>query len=479
MMQILTESWPLVLALVSATVGVTAAVHAALTKDDVRSAIGWAGIIVLSPLIGATLYAVAGINRVRRRSIGNRRIRMEDRIGGMRNAASHEPPMLDAGMRSLNVLGDNISSFPMMGGNAIDPLNGGDEAYPAMLAAIGEAEHHVALSSYIFDNDATGRAFAQALAAARHRGVQVRVLVDAVGARYSRPSIGRELRPEGVPIDYFLGNLIGFRLPYAQLRNHRKILVVDGKTAFTGGMNIRVGFTSQTSGRKADRDMHFRIRGPLAGHLLAVFADDWYFAARERLQGDAWQAPPASAAGSSFARLVPSGPDSSVAANHTLIMGALAVARKRVAICSPYFLPDQQLVGALAVAARRGVVVDIVIPAANNLRLVDFAMTAQLDQVLRPGCRVVRANGPFDHAKLMVVDSRWAMIGSSNMDPRSHRLNFELDVEVLDEDFAASIEAHIDRKMQDSEPVTLHTLRKLVFWKRLRNRVVWLASPYL
>lgn len=479
MMQILTESWPLVLALVSAAIGVTAAVHAALTKDDVRSAIGWAGIIVLSPLIGATLYAVAGINRVRRRSIGNRRIRMEDRIGGMRNAASHEPPALDAGMRSLHVLGDNVSSFPMMWGNTIEPLNGGDEAYPAMLAAIGEAKRHVALSSYIFDNDPTGRAFAKALAAARHRGVQVRVLVDAVGARYSRPSIGRELRPEGVPLDYFLGNLIGFRLPYAQLRNHRKILVVDGETAFTGGMNIRVGFTSQPDGRAPDRDMHFRIRGPLASHLLAVFADDWYFASRERLHGDAWKAEPAPSTGKSFARLILSGPDSSVPANHTMIMGALAVAQKRVAICSPYFLPDQQLVGALGVAARRGVAVDIVIPAANNLRLVDFAMTAQLDQVLRPGCRVIRAHGPFDHAKLMVVDSRWALIGSSNMDPRSHRLNFELDVEVLDEEFAGSIEAHIDARMQDGETVTLHNLRNKPFWKRLRNRIVWLASPYL
>ncbi len=478
-MQIVTESWPLVLALVSAAIGVVAAVHAALTKDDVRSAIGWAGIIVLSPLIGASLYAVAGINRIRRRSIGSRRIRMENRVGGMRNAASHEPPTLDAGMHSLRVLGDSISPFPMMWGNTIEPLKGGDEAYPAMLAAIGEAKRHVALSSYIFDNDPTGRAFAAALAAARHRGVQVRVLVDAVGARYSRPSISRELRPEGVPIDYFLGNLIGFRLPYAQLRNHRKILVVDGETAFTGGMNIRVGFTSQGTGHEPDRDMHFRIKGPLAAHLLAVFADDWSFATRERLHGEAWQPPQLEANGKSFARLILSGPDSSVAANHTMIMGALAIARKRVAICSPYFLPDQQLVGALAVAARRGVTVDIVIPAANNLRLVDFAMTAQLDQVLRPGCRVVRANGPFDHAKLMVVDSRWALIGSSNMDPRSHRLNFELDVEVLDEDFAASIEAHIDHKIQDSETVTLHTLRSKPFWKRLRNRIVWLASPYL
>jgi cardiolipin synthase A/B len=471
--------WPFLIALISALIGVAAAIHAALTKDDVSAAIGWVGIILLSPLIGAALYAIAGINRIRRRSIGNRRIRMEDRVSGMRGTASAFPADTERRFQSLYRLGDNVSPFPLANGNRIEPLAGGDAAYSAMLEAIAQAKRHVALSTYIFDNDPAGREFVAALSAARRRGVEVRVLVDAVGARYSRPSIGSALRPEGVPIDYFLGNIIGFRLPYAQLRNHRKIMVVDGEIAFTGGMNIRAGFTTSHAGRTPDRDMHFRLQGPAAGHLLAVFADDWFFAAGERLEGPAWHSGPGDAAGTSFARVVVSGPDLSVAATHTMIMGALAVARERVAICSPYFLPDQQLVGALAVAARRGVAVDIVIPAANNLRLVDFAMTAQLDQVIAPGCRVYRAAGPFDHAKLLVVDSRWAYVGSSNIDPRSFRLNFELDLEVFDAELAQRIERHIDSRIAESAPVTMARLRAMPLVKRLRNRIVWLASPYL
>ena len=473
------SAWPLLLAIASAAIGIAAAIHAALTKDDVRAAIGWVGIILLSPLIGASIYAVAGINRIRRRSIGNRRIRMEDRVSGMRGMTSTMPPDAERRFHSLHVLGDAVSPFPLASGNLVEPLAGGDEAYPAMIAAIATAERHVALSSYIFDNDPAGREFVASLSAARRRGVEVRVLVDAVGARYSRPSIGSALRPESIPIEYFLGNIVGFRLPYAQLRNHRKILVVDGETAFTGGMNIRAGFTTSHAGRDPDRDMHFRLRGPVAGHLLAVFADDWFFETGEKLEGDPWKAGAATAAGDSFARVVVSGPDSRVAATHAMIMGALAAARERVAICSPYFLPDQQLVAALAVTAMRGVAVDIVIPAANNLRLVDFAMTAQLDQVIAPGCRVFRAAGPFDHAKLLTVDSRWAYVGSSNVDPRSHRLNFEIDVEVFDADFARRMERRIDERIADSHEVTLTALRSMPLVKRLRNRVVWLASPYL
>jgi cardiolipin synthase len=160
-------------------------------------------------------------------------------------------------------------------------------------------------------------------------------------------------------------------------------------------------------------------------------------------------------------------------------MGAIAVAQRSIRICSPYFLPDLPLTSALAIAAQRGVEVDIVIPSQNNLALVDAAMTAQLDQVLRPGCRVWRATGPFDHSKLMAVDGAWALIGSSNLDSRSLRLNFELDVEIYDRDVAGEVDAAIRQRMASAWPETLATLRARPFLTRLRNRTVWLASPYL
>lgn len=480
MQAFLTDYWPHLFFVLSTIAGLAAAVHAAMTKDEVRAAIGWAGVAMLSPVFGAALYLVAGVNRVRRSSVMRKRART--RRG---RAAENEDSTGDALARlplaSLARLGDNVSQFPLTLGNKVTPLVGGDAAYPEMIEAIKGARKSIALATYIFDHDAAGLAFVEALAAAKERGVAVRVLIDAVGARYSKPPLPLLLRQRGVPSALFMGNIIGLKLPYANLRSHRKILVVDGKVGFTGGMNIRAHFLTSAMGDHTARDTHFRFDGPVVEHLLTVFAEDWHFVTRELLDGPVWFGRPARLPGGAevAARAIPSGPDHTLESNHAMIMGALAAAERRVMISSPYFLPDQQLVGAFGVAARRGIEVDIVIPDSNNLRLVDYAMTAQLDQVLRRGCRVWRARGVFDHSKLMTVDGVWSYIGSSNLDPRSLRLNFELDVEVHDPALASWIEGHISERMADAVPETLQSLAALPLVERLRNRVVWLASPYL
>jgi cardiolipin synthase A/B len=155
------------------------------------------------------------------------------------------------------------------------------------------------------------------------------------------------------------------------------------------------------------------------------------------------------------------------------------VAQQHIRIQSPYFLPDQILLGAINTAARRGIKVDIVIPGSNNLRLINYAMTAQLDQIIRNGCRVWRARGNFNHSKLITIDRAWSYVGSSNLDPRSLRLNFELDVEIYSRHTAWGIEQLIDSEIKNADPVTLEALAALPFRKRLRNKIIWLASPYL
>ncbi|MDQ0347473.1 phospholipase D-like domain-containing protein [Ancylobacter vacuolatus] len=469
--------WPHIVLVTSGTVGLVAAIHAAMTKDDVRAAIGWVGVILLSPLIGAFLYLVAGINRIRQSAAGRRRA-SQDRH--RRHERAPAAIALSPSLSAMKRLGDRVSAFPLTSGNAVAMLDSGDEAYPAMLAAIAGAQRHVALSSYIFDNDPIGVQFAEALIAAHKRGVAVRVLIDAIGARYSRPSIVGLLQAGGVVTDLFMGNLIGLRLPYANLRSHRKMLIVDGTLAFTGGMNIRAQFTRAHAGDSPARDTHFRVEGAAVEQLLTVFAQDWAFTTDEHLDGPAWaEGDHSTPRGPVAVRVVPSGPDRNLACAHSMIMGALTMAQSRVRLCSPYFLPDQQLIGALSVAGRRGVEVDVVIPSANNLKLVDYAMTAQLDQVLAGDCRVWRAGGMFDHSKLMAVDGSWAYVGSSNLDPRSLRLNFELDLELYDPTIAGEIEARIGAMVADGSAETAATLKARPFLKKLRNRAIWLASPYL
>ena len=178
-------------------------------------------------------------------------------------------------------------------------------------------------------------------------------------------------------------------------------------------------------------------------------------------------------------RAVASGPDASLETNHKLLIGAFSVARESIRIMSPYFLPDRELISALVTAARRGVAIDIVVPDVNNLVLVDRAMRAQFDQVLKDGCRIWRATGSFDHSKLLAIDGTWAYVGSSNLDARSLRLNFEIDLEVLDEGFARGIEQRIDAAITRARPVTLKELRARPFPLRLLDRMLWLCSPYL
>lgn len=480
---LLRDYWKHAVLVISVLASVATAIHAAMTKQDVRSAIGWVAVVLLSPLLGAIFYVFAGINRIRR-----------ERVSQQRELAEHErevlerlivddvEPHADAYLNALCKLGDQVNRNRLLRGNVIRMLQGGDETYPAMLQAIGAARRSIAMQSYIFDRDGIGLQMAQALIQARERGVQVRVLIDAVGAKYSHPPIVGDLVKGGVNVARFLPTAIGLRLVYANLRSHRKLLVVDGEQALAGGMNIRQGFTRVFAGDAVAHDTHFAVQGPVARQLFDSFAHDWEFTTGERLAGPAWEAIPVLLeqmnAGTPI-RVVSSGPDRSLGCNQSMLLGALSVAREQVHIQSPYFLPDIVLTGALVTAARRGVRVDVVIPGQNNLRLVSAAMEAQLDQLIQGGVHVWRSAGRFDHSKLMTIDGQWSYVGSSNLDPRSLRLNFELDLEVYDRPLARQIATRIEAERVSGHQVTLTELRARPFWQRLRNRIIWLASPYL
>ncbi len=485
-MDILIQYWPHIVAAISLILATGAAIHAVMTKNEVRAAIGWVGVILLSPILGAMIYMIAGVNRISRRPfIVERRAgrRAPHSDSGFEAADAAVAGRFGRRFAALKTAGDRITSYRQTAGNEVEILPGGDEAYAAMIGAIEGARRSVILQSYIFDHDKVGLRLADALIAAAKRGVEARVLIDAVGARYSRPRIRAYLRAGGVATALFnSGAVVNLRMPYANLRSHRKILVVDGETAFMGGMNIRQGFAAEFAGAQAARDTHFRVRGPAVADILSVSVDDWRFTTKEFLKGAAWRTACASVpaeASTVTARVLPSGPDDSLEANHKLLMSAFSAAHRSIRIMSPYFLPDRELISMLTTAARRGVEVDVVVPAVNNLALVDRAMTAQFDQILKEDCRVWRAGGSFDHSKLLVVDSQWVFAGSSNLDPRSLRLNFEIDLEILDARLGQEIEARIAAAIASAEPVTIEALRARPFPTRLIDRVIWLGSPYL
>jgi cardiolipin synthase len=423
-----------------------------------------------------------GINRLQRRAVNLRRGPALLALSAPRHVADRrfvEKALPEAAhLASLEQLVGKLTGRPLLFGNRITVLSNGEAAYPAMLKAIDDAQQSIGLATYIFDNDRAGATFADALARAVERGVEVRVMIDAVGARYSFPSIVGRLQKGGVPVARFLPTLMPGYFAYANLRSHRKILVVDGKIGFTGGLNIREGHDSRFQPAHPILDHHFEITGPVVAQLAEVFAEDWAFCTDELLASEKWF-PPLEAVGDAMARGISAGPDGDLDKRRLTLEGAIASAQSSVCILTPYFLPEAPLITALNVAALRGVEVDIILPVANNLALVKWASTALLWQVLERGCRVWLSPPPFDHTKLMVVDRTWVLLGSGNWDPRSLRLNFEFDVEVYDRELAAAAHELAVTRRERGQSVTLADVDGRPIPIRLRDGVARLLTPYL
>lgn len=480
----LLEGWPAVVSAAHVAGATAVTVHAVTGRRDVPAVVGWVGLAWLAPGVGSVLYLLLGINRIRRASLRRRgrslapAPRTEEL---MRPVGSITPQVAEAvrSLEGLDRLVSRVTGRPLLAGNAVTPLPDGDVAYAEMLSAIDRATASVTLLTYIFDSDRAGDAFRSALATAQRRGVQVRVLIDAVGARYSRPSMVARLQQDGIPVATFLPARVPWRFPYANLRNHRKLLVVDGRVGFTGGMNIREGHQPSLQPANPVRCLHFRLEGPIVRDLQQVFADDWHFARGEFLpESCPWYAV-LDAVGPVAARGVSDGPDAELGSMPTVLFGAITSATTRIAIMSPYFLPDERLRAALTVASLRGVRVDLLLPGRSNVPLMDWAMVPQMTELLESGCRIWRSPPPFDHTKLFVVDGCWSLIGSTNWDPRSLRLNFEYNVECYCPRLGRDLEQLVDARLAVAVPERLDALRRRPLPIKVRDGLARLFTPYL
>ena len=453
--------------------------HAIIYKRDPRSASLWFILIWILPAAGAVLYVLFGVNRVRRRATKLRRAMIRHRTQPQapagatevcRGAAEHLVPLM--------TLVDRVVPRPLVAGTAIDVLVDGREAFPVMLAAIDSAQVSVALASYIFDSEGIGAQFVAALARAHGRGVKVRVLIDDFDARFSNATAVAPLRRAGVQVGVFNPPFVPARVNAIHLRNHRKILVVDGTTGFTGGLNIDERYWRPARPQTAFRDLHFRVRGPVVAHLAEVFADDWQFTTGEALRGVKWF-PALAVQGPTLARGIEAGPDESVGCLRWTIIGALNAAQRSIRIVTPYFIPDAALLSALNAAALRGVEVDIFLPRHSDVRHVSWAAMGQLWQVLEGGCRVWFSPGPFDHSKLLLVDSAWTLFGSANWDARSLRLNFEFNLESYGSELGARLEELIVVRRAKAHRVTMAQVNARPLLVKLRDGAARMFAPYL
>jgi cardiolipin synthase len=461
-----------VLALIHFGFAVWATIHILLTKHE-SAAPAWIALVLISPFVGSLLYWILGINRVQRRArkLRGRRARF------IPTPAVDFLPFRDIPtpqQKQIFHYESAVHDAPFIGGNSITPLIGAEQAFPDMLKAIGDAKDSIALSVYIFDLDDIGESFIAALKAAHARDVQVTVLVDEIGSGQRSRAADQVLAEAGIPTARFIPQKIKF-LPIVNLRNHRKIMIVDGHVGYLGGMNICRNYGNDDE----IRDLHFRVTGPVLEQMSAIFRDDWGFATGKKVSLPITEPAEELLTQPQYARIVPDGPDNPFQRTLWILLGALALSQKSVHILTPYFLPNDVLTHALSICALRGVDVRVVVPAETDIKLVDWAMTAKFQDLLEHGVKIYRGGRPFDHSKLMVVDDAWVLVGSSNWDQRSLRLNFEVNLECYDTALAAGMEAHFQAMLQKAELVTLKELTALPVLVRLRNNIARLFTPYL
>lgn len=402
-----------------------------IRRRQSSTALAWLAVIFFLPVVGLVLYLMVGTRRLgQRRAL--RYHAMLERVSTPNRAALLQPhivhPEIDPRQRDLVHLAESIGDYPILGGNEVECLADTQLMIDRLTADISAAKHHVNLVYYIFQDDRTGREVAAALSSAAQRGVRCRVLVDAVGSAGMLRSLAPEMRASGVEVVPLL-RVNPFRLFLARidLRNHRKLAIIDGVTAYTGSQNI---VNPDYGHKKAGmwQDLTVRLIGPVVQQLQLVFLEDWCSETNVVLETpDLFPQAASSPAGGVPVQIVPSGPTFETSSGiHDLFVAAIHEAERQIVITSPYLIPSETLITALRVAVLRGVQVDLVVPERSDQWLVDRAARAYFADLLAAGVRLHLHRDGLLHAKTLTVDSALALIGSTNFDTRSFELNFEL-----------------------------------------------------
>jgi cardiolipin synthase len=405
-----------------------------LERRHPSATLAWMLGIALLPLIGIPLYFLIGVRRIRRN--------IRDKIATVAPIASSLSHRLRAeelatatGKRCAGVL-LAAETPPPTAGNRVTFLRGGNEAYEAVLSLIGSARDHLHAQFFILDVDPVGRRFIQALAARAREGIRIRLLLDAVGSWRALRRTVRPLQEAGGQVAAFMPAFPLHRRWSAHLRNHRKLLIADGRKAFTGGMNIGKKYMGPRTSKEQWRDVAAVIEGPALPDLQARFLDDWAFSTEETLPAGVLFPPPARFTGGDPSpcalQVAASGPDRAARPIYEGVFAAFTAARRRLWIETPYFVPDEGIGAALRNAALRGVDVRLIVPGMSDLRIVSLAGRSYFDEMMEVGVRIYLYRPTNLHAKVLVVDDDVGMIGSPNVDMRSFFLNFEIGVFLYD-----------------------------------------------
>ncbi|MFT6988573.1 MAG: cardiolipin synthase [Paraglaciecola sp.] len=452
--------------------------HILLFKENEHTSLAWIGLVIFSPVVGSLFYWLFGINRIKRLAQKKHPQTFKQDLRHQENLIKFHH--LPENWYSAIIAGHVIHPVNYVTNNKVELLINGDTAYPAMLQSIHNAKTHICLSSYIFDYDSLGRQFIHALAQAQQRGVIVNVLLDGIGIGYSWHKTDRAFKKLGVKTARFLPAISFSSIRFINLRNHRKILCVDGAVAYIGGMNVSKNNVVKSATNPID-DVQFKVVGQVIDQISQVFVEDWFFATGELIEFPhfATNTEQQKTDKTVVARVIQDGPDENHNKIRWTLINALVCAKTSVKIMTPYFIPDQILMTCLHCAVMRGVTIEIIVPQHSDIPLVDWVMEANFSRIIEHGIQIYKNKRPFDHSKIVIIDDIWSFIGSTNWDARSLEFNFEINLECFDTALNAKLTELFTLKKQDSTLVIDDEINTLPTYKKIRNNLFRIFSPYL
>ena len=454
--------------------GILSAVLALLSSRTSQGAIAWILSLITLPYVAVPAYWIFGQPRfygyvsargerdtVLRRVLARYREPLEPFVAETR----------DPDVRAV----EQLAQMPMTSGNRAELLVDGEATFESLFDGIERAEEYVLIQFFIVRNDALGVELKQRLQRTAERGVRVYFLYDEIGSHKLNEGYLRDLAASGVEVSAFRSSR-GFRHRFQlNFRNHRKVLVVDGREGWVGGFNVGVEYLGQHPRHGAWRDTHLKLTGPSVLGLQEAFWEDWHWATGEVITLT-WT-PQVSCHECHKVVIVPSGPADRQDTAGLLVQHAIHSARERFWVTSPYFVPDQGVQDALRLAAMRGVDVRIMIPEHPDHLLVFLSAFSFLPDMLRAGVKVYRYQPGFLHQKVMLIDDSAASVGTVNLDNRSFRLNFEITAFLPDRHFAAQVRLMLEKDFANCRRVNLDEITSRPLWRKLVSRAAYLLSP--
>lgn len=460
-------------------VGFLSSIHAVLRTRTAQGAIAWAVSLNTFPYLAVIAYWIFGRSKfhgyVRARRGADSRISEAQRkaLDSVEPFRATEGGHVEA-LRAAQLL----AGMPLVRGNEAELLVDGDATFDSIIAGIGRATEYVLVQFYIVHDDGLGRRLKEALIERARAGVRVYFLFDEIGSLGLAKGYIDDLRSADVDIRAFhtsKGWLNRFQLNF---RNHRKIVVVDGRVTWIGGHNVGDEYLGKDPEFGHWRDTHVRVEGPAAKNAQLSFVEDWNWTAGEVLDVD-WTADPADGPQDALALVTPSGPADELETCNLMFVHALNSAKSRIWIASPYFVPDHSVIVALQLAGLRGVDVRILVPEKADSALVHLASYAYFDEASQTGAKLYRYQDGFLHQKTMLIDDQVATIGTANFDNRSFRLNFEITVAVSEPRIIEEIEAMLKQDFENASFIERGEFDRQTWWYRLKIRCARLTAPIL